>query len=115
MHPQIQSLAVQIVRFVGDDQPGWVECEFKDAEGRRHTLIDKVPIFTGEDLPAGSSYPKPGTLPCETLAHWRDATGRELARISTANPLDDKSAKGLSEFIVLSTQLTDVGDAMTAK
>jgi hypothetical protein len=45
----VNSLAVQIVRFVDDDpQPGIVACEFADAVGRRHTLIDKVAIFSAE-------------------------------------------------------------------
>ena len=102
----IQNLAVQIVRFVDEHQPGWVECEFADAEGRKHVFTDKVPIFTREDLWTDSVYPRPGTMTCEVLARWRDASGRELARISTANPLDDVSTEGLSEFVVLSTQLS---------
>ena len=99
MRPKIQNLAVQIVRFVDDNQPGWVECEFADAEGRRHTFIDKVPIFTLEDLSAHSTYPKPGIMQCEIIACWRDEGGRELARVTTANPLGDESAEGLSEFV----------------
>ena len=103
---EVLNLLVQIVRFVDGHQPGWVACEFEDVEGRRHTLIDKVPIFTSEDLRADSIYPKPGTMPCEILGRWRDANGRELARISTANPLDNKSAEGLSEFVVAVAQLS---------
>jgi hypothetical protein len=41
---------VQIVRFVADSQPGFVACELLDAAGRRHTLVDKVPIFTTAPL-----------------------------------------------------------------
>jgi hypothetical protein len=42
---QIGMLALQIVRFVDDYQPGVVECEFIDANGRPHTFIGKVPNF----------------------------------------------------------------------
>ena len=97
----IEDLAVQIVRFVDESQPGWVEVEFTDAEGRRHTFVDKAPIFTSEFLWVDSSYPKPGEMQCEVLARWRDANGRELARIRTL-----ESAEGLSEFVVLSEQLS---------
>jgi hypothetical protein len=41
-------ISAQIVRFVDTHQPGWVECEFVDAEDWRHVLRDKVPIFTAE-------------------------------------------------------------------
>jgi hypothetical protein len=104
---EVLNLAVQIVRFVDEHQPGWVACEFEDVEGRRHTIIDKVPIFTTADLRADSAYPKPGSMPCEILDRWRDASGRELARISTANPLNNKSAEGLSEFVVATAQLSN--------
>jgi hypothetical protein len=103
---EVHNLAVQIVRFVDDRQPGWVACEFKDAEGRRHTLIDKIPIFTSEDLRPDSSYPKPGTMPCQVVGRWRDSTGRELVRISTAKPLDNNSTDGLSEFVVEAAHLS---------
>jgi hypothetical protein len=82
-----------------------VACEFVDAEGRRHTLIDKVPIFTVELLDATSNYPKPGSVGCEVLNQWEDGKGRKLVRISTAKPFDIESTEGLSEFVVLSTQL----------
>jgi hypothetical protein len=61
MIPQVVELAVQIVRFLHDYQPGVVACEFVDANGRRHTLIDKAPIFSAEPLDADSKYPQSGT------------------------------------------------------
>jgi hypothetical protein len=56
----MHNVAVQIVRFVESGFPGWVECELVDAAGRRHILMDKVPIFTVEDLDADSKYTTPG-------------------------------------------------------
>lgn len=53
-------LTLQIVRFVDDNQPGWVECVFVDAEERKHTFVDKVPIFSTECLDAASKYPRSG-------------------------------------------------------
>jgi hypothetical protein len=51
----MMELAVQIVRFVNDEpQPGIVACEFVDAEGRCHTLIDKVSGFSASLLDASS-------------------------------------------------------------
>jgi hypothetical protein len=98
-------LAVRIVRFVSDDpQPGIVACEFTDADGRIHTFIDKVPIFTAESLDAASFYPQPGSAACEVLARWQNANGQELARVTTAIPFGIHSTEGLSEFVVLSAQ-----------
>jgi len=105
MSGKIQNLSVRIVRYVDDSQPGWVACEFEDAEGLRHTVIDKVPVFTVDTLGADSTYPKLGHMPCEILGRWRDANGRDVARISLSNPLDSKSEEGLSDFLVLAAQL----------
>jgi len=101
----MRKLAIEIARFVDDDFPGWVECQFADADGRQHTLVDKVPIFSVEPLDADTRYPLPGFARCEVLEQWRDAGGRELARISTASPDGIESADGLAEFVVLSSQL----------
>ena len=102
MMPQIVDLAVQIVRFVDDYQPGIAACQFVDADGRRHTLIDKAPIFSAETLDADSRYPRPGAAR-SVLKRRRDACGRELASISTADPYSIESSEGLSEFVVLQT------------
>ncbi len=57
--PQWAQLDVTIVRFVDGCQPGIFACEFLDAKGWGHTLVDKVPIFSVEDLDAESEYPRP--------------------------------------------------------
>ena len=103
----LDQLAVQIVRFVDDAQPGWVACEFLDAHGHTHTLIDKVPIFTDKILEATSVYPQPGSVGCEVLARWKDASGRELLRVSTAKPCWITSTEELSEFVVLPSQISE--------
>jgi hypothetical protein len=105
MNPNTENLSVQIVRFVDDRFPGWVACEFLDASAVRHVLIDKVPIFTAELLDATSSYPQPGSAPCEVLARWQDTQGRELVRLTIARPVGMESTDGLSEFVVAATQL----------
>jgi hypothetical protein len=73
--------------------------------GAGHTFIDKAPVFTSEALDANSVYPRPGVMACEVVERWTASDGRELARISTANPLAGKSAEGLSEFVVAAEQL----------
>jgi hypothetical protein len=100
------NLAVKIVRFVDDHQPGWVASEFVDAEGRRHSVVDKVPVLGFDYLDASSKYPQSSSARCEVLERWRDGLGRELARISLASPDGIETTEGLTEFVVLSTQIS---------
>ena len=103
-------LGIQIVRYVDTAFPGWVECELVDAEGRRHIIKDKVPMFTVEDLDADSRYPVEGGVPCEVLERYQDGEGQEMARISTTKPYDIESSEGLTEFIVPANRITLLPD-----
>jgi hypothetical protein len=96
----MHSISANIIRFVDDHQPGWVECEFYDADGHRYILTDKAPIFTDNMMGADSNYPATGEIPCAVLKRFQDATGQHLACVSTANPCSIKSTEGLSEFTV---------------
>ncbi len=98
-------LRVSIVRFVDEHQPGFVECEFRDAQGAVHTLADKVPIFSVENLWGDSVYPQPGFARCEILVRSEDSRGRKLASVSIAEPDGLASTTGLSEFVVLESQI----------
>jgi hypothetical protein len=99
------NLAVRIVRFVSrEPQPGIVACEFTDAENRIHTLIDKIPIFSLNNLDETDSFPQSGSVRCEVSSTWWDEEGRELANITT-NRDGVESTEGLSEFVVLTRQL----------
>ncbi len=61
------SLRLKIVRFVDKYQPGIVECQFRDADGEMHSIIGKVPCFTGADLWSDSDYPQSGEVECRVL------------------------------------------------
>jgi len=104
------SLSVQITRWVRDDNPGWVQCEFLDADGRLHSFVEKEPVVSVEYLDAGSEYPRPGIIACTAVARWQDPGGRNLVRINTDSPWGIESAEGLSEFVVLSARLAAYGD-----
>ena len=95
-------LVLQIVRFVDEYQPGIVACEFHDALGLVHTLVDKAPYFSEEDFWRDSQYPQPGDVPCEVLKRWQDASGRRLARITSL-----ESTTGQKEFTVFESQLIE--------
>ena len=95
-------LLLNIVRYVDDCQPGVVACELRDWDGRLHTLIDKVPIFTNSLLGQDSRYPQTGSTECEVLQTFQDQSGRALVRVRTI-----ESTEGISEFVVLADQISD--------
>jgi hypothetical protein len=96
----MHALAIQVIRFVDGDYPGWVECELVDADGCRHTIIDKVPMLLSGDFDAESKYPIPSALRCEVLKRFQDETGRDLVCVSTARPDGIETTKGETEFTV---------------
>ena len=102
-------LLLKIVRFVDDYQPGFVACEFTDSNGYLHTIIDKVPTFTSDYLESTSSYPRAGAARCEVLESFRDDTGRALVRITIDRPDGIESTQGVSEFLVLESQVSNPG------
>lgn len=73
-----------ILRWISDEpQPGWIEVEFIDADGRRWLVHDKPPIF---ELPPGgisatSSYPMPTLIPCKVESRQMSPDGRELVTV----------------------------------
>jgi hypothetical protein len=101
MQLKIEYLPVQIVRFAENGCPGFVECEFTDAEDQVHVIIEKGPVVASEYLWMDGKDPVSGSMECVVVAKWRDAAGRELARIRTSND----SADGRSEFVVFSERL----------
>ena len=102
----MNTLAVQIVRNVDGSFPGWVECEFIDADGRRHIFKEKVPVVTAAPVDNASTFPVPGGIGCEVLARYRDETGKEVARITTERPRAIESTERQTELIVPSSLLT---------
>jgi len=50
-------LRVDIVGFADESFPGFVRCDFTDARGNRHTVLEKLPVVTTENLWSDSAYP----------------------------------------------------------
>ena len=101
---RMPAVTIQIERFVDDSFPGFVACNLIDAYGNKHLFLEKAPIVSKELLPDGR-YPRPGCVACIVEHQWRDATGRQLARVNTAQPWGIESTSGQSLFDVLLTQI----------
>lgn len=105
MSVSAKAVAVEIVRFVMEHQPGIVEGEFSDADGRLHKVVDKCVMMTTEDLWSDSSYPQDGVFPCEVLSTWTDDQGRSLAKIDIC--VRDEAEERLARLVVLASTIRD--------
>ena len=98
-------LRVDIIGFVDESFPGFIRCAFEDANGNRHTFIEKIPVVTSEDLWSDSVYPQQGVVPCEKVETLDGGSGLACITIGVGDSLD---SPGYSEqFIVRESQLVN--------
>jgi hypothetical protein len=102
----LKAIKIQIIKFISDDQPGFVECRFYDAFGKEHIVQDKIPIVTEKRLDANSEYPQDGIIACEIVKEWKDTNGRTIFTVDTAKPWGVDSIDGQIQFDLYGTQLT---------
>jgi hypothetical protein len=103
-------LKVSITRFVDLHQPGFLECMFSDANGVSHSVIEKVPVISAEDLRIASEYPRDGEIECTVIERFTNARGESLARIDTELPYHIESTRGATVFVVYSSQIASGPD-----
>jgi hypothetical protein len=102
-------IRIPIVRWVRDDNPGWVECLLTDASGRTWRLVDKLAIFSKAiDLDENSVYPQPGILACEAVAAKVDAQNRNIVVINIEKPWGVESVEGATLFDVFQAQIKTI-------
>jgi hypothetical protein len=96
----VPEVRCNVVRWVADEpQPGLVEAELTDVDGRTW-FIDKTAIFRRGVLTPSSSYPVGGTIRCEVLSRSGDAVS-----IGTARP-DGVESEGQSIFRVPPSEMS---------
>lgn len=89
------AVRVEILRWVDDWQPGWVECRLTDSYCREHTFIEKVPVVSKKAIYPESAYPQPGLIACEVIRG-----NAEVVTIDTDPPLGSKSTDQETQFDV---------------
>ena len=99
-------LRIEISRFVGEGQPNVVECMFIDGHGKKHSIIEKAPVVSSEDLNAYSSYPRAGVVACHVLQRKKHGDS-EIVEIDTEIPWHIESIAGQRCFDVLPDQLIE--------
>lgn len=104
----LKAFRIQITSFNSDDQPGFVECKFNDAWDKEHTVQDKVPIVTEKYLDANSEYPQDGVIACEIIKQWVYRDEKTIFIVTTEKTLAIDSIDDLTEFDILTEQLTDI-------
>ena len=105
MVAMLAQVKVEIIRFIDDSQPGWVECRLVDAWQREWLFEEKVPIVTSEYLGSESSYPAQGAIDCIVIG--RKTIGpQEVVTIDTSKPWSVNSVGGETCFDVLPDNLS---------
>jgi hypothetical protein len=100
-------LRAQIVRWVSDDQPGVIECRFRDRFGKEWSIITKLPIVSDADIWRDSEFPQPAFVACEVVSRSLDNAGVEFAEITTSVPWGIEATDGSANFQVFEHQLTE--------
>lgn len=73
-------LRISLLEITNLDQPGWVECEFNDSEGRLIRINDKLPVITDEDLWVDDEFPRLGSIACTVITRGVSHTLSSLTR-----------------------------------
>lgn len=105
---------VRIVRWISDDVPGFVECEFADVEGRTWLFKEKVPVVSAESIDRSSSFPCPGVIACRIIGSEPGSDGRDEVEVDTMGPWGVESVEGVSRFRIFSDQLSMPPEGLTA-
>lgn len=53
-----------------------------------------------------------GIIRCEILEQWRDSEGRDVLRVTTEQPDYVETKEGVTEFVVLSSQVISAEDTI---
>ena len=104
----MKAFKIKIIRFISNDVPGFVECKFSDAWKKEHTIQEKVPVVTQNDLDEDSNYPQDGFVACELVKDWIDQAGRKIFTVTTERPWAIETVGGMTEFDITEDQLINL-------
>lgn len=103
----MKAIKIEIIEFISNDQPGFVECKFFDAWDKEHRVQEKISVVTEKDLNKSSVYPQDGIIACEVTEIWIDINNRKLFTVTTEKPWGIDSIDGLNKFDLLEWQLIE--------
>ena len=104
----LKAIKVQIVKYISDHQPGFVECRFYDAMNKEHIVEEKVAVVTDKFLDANSEYPQDGIIACEIINEWKNRDGKIIITVDTSQPWAVETIEEITKFDLFEEQLTDL-------
>jgi GNAT superfamily N-acetyltransferase len=105
--PRQAAVWLEVVRYVDDSFPGFVECRLVDAAGVTWTFIEKVPVITLVGLDAESRYPQLIAVACNVVDQRRQCDGTVILAVDTASPDGLASTSGEHRFEVFAEQIQE--------
>lgn len=84
----------EVVRWVDQEWPGWVEVHLPESDGTIALLVDKVPIFDeGDRLMPGVGLPTSIEIPCHVLDWVVGKDGVRSALVRLYFDVEDESGR----------------------
>lgn len=105
----MSEIKIQILRIIDTHQPGFVECQFTDAWGVIHVVIEKIPVVSWENLWTDSEFPTYGAIRCEIIKEYIEDE-KKFIKVSTEKPDGVETTNGLHEFDMLPHQLLNLSE-----
>jgi hypothetical protein len=102
------AVACQVVRWVADEpQPGLVEAQLSDSDGRVWSFTDKEPVFwSRETVSRLSRFPVAAAIRCQVIGRAVLAGGQEVVTVDTGRP-DGVDSGGVTIFRVPASAVSD--------
>ena len=102
---RVYYIKVEVVRWVDDEWPGWIEAHLREADGTRAVIVEKVPILLSDEPPATEpGIPSRIDIPCDVLERDQDAAGYASVLVRLRSHVQDQH--GRSVFRVPESDVT---------
>jgi hypothetical protein len=101
-------LAVTVIEYVDNSQPGWVRAIFKDINGKEWSIVDKTVYLEGyESLDADTIYPQPDWIDCQIISERFDSVKGRIFTIDISIAFALETEDGQTRFEVFSDQIKE--------
>jgi hypothetical protein len=97
----VENIKVEIIKYINEEPfPGIVKCKFKDAFGKEWEFIDKISIFSTENITIKTKLPINGFI-CGKIINEEN----DIVCFCTIEPYFIKSIEGETIFYLKKDQI----------
>jgi hypothetical protein len=90
----VHYVRAEVVQWVDNEWPGWVEVHLREADGTVVSLVDKGPDFDdGDRLILGTTLPADVGIPCEVLGWAVDQTSTRSSLVRLRSNVQDQRGR----------------------